>query len=186
MSFGASVPSSEEMVNDYDYLEEELIEKGFDEIEIKRIISRIVKRSFYEENTTLIENNLRHLIRNGYAVGFTGHTHSPIIYQSQTLNGVNERYVVDFDVIEPVARHSKQGVFHTHKSRKSCPAIVNVGSVGQPRDGNPNACYVIYTPGIRTYRVDFVRVKYDIEKAAERIANSDMPDCLGKRLRDGV
>jgi len=55
--------------------------------------------------------------------------------------------------------------------------LINVGSVGQPRDHDPRACYVLYTGDAIYYR----RVAYDIERTAEDIRN--IPE-LGDRLAD--
>jgi len=61
-------------------------------------------------------------------------------------------------------------------------ALINVGSVGQPRDRNNRACYVLFDG--RT--VVFRRVQYDIDVAASQIyAVSDLDDGLGDRLYDG-
>ncbi|MBX3385329.1 MAG: metallophosphoesterase family protein [Phycisphaeraceae bacterium] len=61
-------------------------------------------------------------------------------------------------------------------------AIVNVGSVGQPRDGDPRACYAILHPD----RIEFVRVPYDIDAIANKIkAIPELSDYLGDRLYEG-
>jgi diadenosine tetraphosphatase ApaH/serine/threonine PP2A family protein phosphatase len=61
-------------------------------------------------------------------------------------------------------------------------AIVNVGSVGQPRDLDPRACYTILHPD----RVEFVRLAYDIAATANKIkAIPDLSDWLGDRLYEG-
>ena len=61
-------------------------------------------------------------------------------------------------------------------------AIVNVGSVGQPRDGDPRACYTILHPD----RIEFVRVEYDIDTTANKIkAIAELSDWLGDRLYEG-
>ena len=60
--------------------------------------------------------------------------------------------------------------------------LVNVGSVGQPRDGNPLSCYVLLDDDI----VHFRRVAYDREKTIEKIyAIAELDDFLGDRLREG-
>ena len=61
-------------------------------------------------------------------------------------------------------------------------AMINVGSVGQPRDGNPRACYVVLEDEV----VRFRRVEYPIEKTIEKIyAVPELDNFLGDRLRDG-
>lgn len=61
-------------------------------------------------------------------------------------------------------------------------AVVNVGSVGQPRDYDPRASYVVLHPD----RVEFVRLSYDIDTTANKIrAIPQLPDTLGDRLYDG-
>ena len=61
-------------------------------------------------------------------------------------------------------------------------AVINVGSVGQPRDLDPRASYAI----LHEDRVEFVRVEYDIKKTADQIiAISELHDWLGERLYEG-
>jgi diadenosine tetraphosphatase ApaH/serine/threonine PP2A family protein phosphatase len=60
--------------------------------------------------------------------------------------------------------------------------IINVGSVGQPRDGNSRACYVVLDGATAVFR----RVQYDIDLAASQIyAVPELDDGLGDRLYDG-
>ncbi|HEY1759164.1 MAG TPA: metallophosphoesterase family protein [Bryobacteraceae bacterium] len=62
--------------------------------------------------------------------------------------------------------------------------LFNPGSVGQPRDMNPRSAYAIYTPEKRT--LEFRRVKYDIEKAAQKILDAGLPNVLALRLYEGA
>ena len=60
--------------------------------------------------------------------------------------------------------------------------MVNVGSVGQPRDGDPRACYVLLTDE----QIEFRRVPYPVEKTMEKIyAVPELDPFLADRLRDG-
>jgi len=60
--------------------------------------------------------------------------------------------------------------------------MINVGSVGQPRDGDPRACYVILDDD----RVHFRRVDYPFEETIRKIYDiPDLDNFLGDRLRDG-
>ncbi len=60
--------------------------------------------------------------------------------------------------------------------------IINVGSIGQPRDLDPRACYVLCDGTT----VRFIKVEYDYETTAEKIYRiPDLDNFLGDRLRDG-
>ena len=80
-------------------------------------------------------------------------------------------------------------------------AIVNVGSIGQPRDRDPRLCYTIMyqkgesPEGYEPPKVEddeylatleFIRLEYDIEKAAQKIYDTtELDDFLGARLFEG-
>ena len=61
--------------------------------------------------------------------------------------------------------------------------LINPGSVGQPRDRDPRAAYVIYHP--EEQAVEFRRVEYDIESASAKILDAGLPSALAARLREG-
>lgn len=70
---------------------------------------------------------------------------------------------------------------------------VNIGSVGKPKDGNPQGGYVLLTidesSSIRSkdsIAVEFVRFDYDIEKAAKAVEYSPIPNAYAESLRNGV
>ncbi|RPI18597.1 MAG: metallophosphoesterase [Ignavibacteriae bacterium] len=94
---------------------------------------------------------------------FAGHSHRPIIFE-ETETLVN---TVDIDILEPSKRY-----------------IVNVGSVGQPRDGNPDASFGFFDTESNEYLN--VRVPYDTEKSAEKIKNEGLPLFLAERILKGV
>ena len=61
-------------------------------------------------------------------------------------------------------------------------AIINVGSVGQPRDRDPRSSFVIVTE----MAVEFVRLPYDLETTVKKVeAIAELDNFLGTRLRDG-
>jgi len=62
-------------------------------------------------------------------------------------------------------------------------ALINVGSVGQPRDENPDGAYGIYDT--ETGLVEIRRVPYDVEAAIAAIEDNALPRILGERLRLG-
>ncbi|MBI3076436.1 MAG: metallophosphoesterase family protein [Deltaproteobacteria bacterium] len=61
--------------------------------------------------------------------------------------------------------------------------MVNPGSVGQPRDGDPRAAFAVFDSDART--VSFFRVPYDIERCARKILAADLPRQLAERLHHG-
>jgi predicted phosphodiesterase len=62
--------------------------------------------------------------------------------------------------------------------------LVNPGSVGQPRDGDPRAAYAFFWPEQRI--VEFRRVEYDVNSAASKILAAGLPDYLALRLHEGI
>jgi len=96
---------------------------------------------------------------------FVGHTHVPGVI---TREG-------DFLTVE-----SLRGRFELEPGSK---AIVNVGSVGQPRDGDARACYAIFDGATVTFR----RIQYDVAAAAHDIIKTpELPDANGERLLRGI
>lgn len=94
---------------------------------------------------------------------FQGHTHVPGIFTE------DREFFTPDDV----------GGRYTLGDRK---AMINVGSVGQPRDRDPRACYVILEDSTVTFR----RVEYPFEKTIEKILPiPELDNYLGQRLRDG-
>ncbi len=63
--------------------------------------------------------------------------------------------------------------------------LINAGSVGKPKDNNSQACYLILTAKEGNLAVEFVRVTYDVEQAAQAIEATAMPDEFAAMLRAG-
>ena len=70
---------------------------------------------------------------------------------------------------------------------------INIGSVGKPKDGNPNGCYVLLTINdftnnqvAESINVEFIRFDYDIERAAKAVEGSRLPNAYAESLRKGV
>lgn len=61
--------------------------------------------------------------------------------------------------------------------------IINIGSVGQPRDNDPRSCYYIYDD--ERDQGDWVRVEYPIDVAANKIREAGLPEMLAERLYYG-
>lgn len=72
---------------------------------------------------------------------------------------------------------------YTIPLKDDCRYLINVGSVGQPRDRNPTACFVHID--LDEKLAHFVRVPYDIEGAQRAILDKDLPRELAERLAIG-
>ena len=94
---------------------------------------------------------------------FVGHSHVPIVFFNTN----------------PISYVVKEEIKLSAKEK----TIVNVGSVGQPRDENPKSCYAIYDQ--EESLVKLVRVKYDIDAAYNKIIKAGLPEILAARLREG-
>jgi diadenosine tetraphosphatase ApaH/serine/threonine PP2A family protein phosphatase len=68
--------------------------------------------------------------------------------------------------------------------RRGYKYIISVGSVGQPRDYDNRACFVLCDTDART--VEYIRVEYDIDTAAQKILAASLAQNFGKRLYLGV
>jgi putative phosphoesterase len=64
--------------------------------------------------------------------------------------------------------------------------VVNPGSVGQPRDGDPRASYVLLTVEGSSVSLDLCRVEYNVDEVAERIIAVGLPHFLAQRLYRGI
>jgi diadenosine tetraphosphatase ApaH/serine/threonine PP2A family protein phosphatase len=98
-------------------------------------------------------------------VCFVGHTHVPSVF-IQRDDGVMLSDRLDFDV------------------DMQYKYIVNLGSVGQPRDGNPMASFCVYDSAVGA--VENHRVIYDIKTAQEKILRAGLPETLAMRLERGL
>ncbi len=82
-------------------------------------------------------------------------------------------------------------VGHSHKPYHRLVAdgtrhVINIGSVGKPKDGNPDGCYVTISikPTEKQLQVEVIRVKYDIERAVFGINHSPLNEDLADKLRN--
>ncbi|MHB1328347.1 MAG: metallophosphoesterase family protein, partial [Gemmatimonadales bacterium] len=62
---------------------------------------------------------------------------------------------------------------------------LNTGSVGRPKDGDPRAGYAIVDAGAEQLEVEFIRIDYDLDRAAAAIRASELPDRFAEELRRG-
>jgi len=97
---------------------------------------------------------------------FYGHTHYPIVFEREGVEKEIRYRQVDELSLDGDSRY-----------------LVNVGSVGQPRDGNPDACFLVFDGGERT--IKYHRVPYDIEGSQRDILETEIPRELAQRLSIG-
>lgn len=97
------------------------------------------------------------------AVCFIGHSHLPAIFE------FSKNRVCEISETEIM---------------KSKRYIINVGSVGQPRDGNPNLSFGYFDS--ESFQYLNIRNEYDIKSAAKKIINEDLPARLADRLHAGL
>jgi predicted phosphodiesterase len=97
------------------------------------------------------------------SVCFFGHTHVPVAFMKDS-----------------VVRGGTYSKFKTEPGKKY---FVNVGAVGQPRDNNPKAAYVLYDTVDGT--IEIRRLDYDIAAAQKKILAAGLPERLAERLAYG-
>ena len=95
---------------------------------------------------------------------FVGHSHVPITFVKRGKK---------YDVIEDTHFKLDQGAHY----------IINVGSIGQPRDLDPRASFGIYDSDEK--QVEIIRLAYDIETAQTKIRKAGLPEFLATRLALG-
>lgn len=101
-------------------------------------------------------------------VCFIGHTHVPVCMLRLADDPLRTGYTLDSEV----------------DLNDSIVALVNAGSVGQPRDDDPRTGYVLYDSDTRI--VNFRRVEYAIDSEVRRIRAAGLPTVLAERLFLGV
>jgi diadenosine tetraphosphatase ApaH/serine/threonine PP2A family protein phosphatase len=115
------------------------------------------------------EDALRALGASGRPLCLFAHTHLPVVfhYENDTFDGfVPEPDHTTTIALEPNARY-----------------LVNAGSVGQPRDGDPRAAYGIYDSEALTLTLK--RIVYPVDGAQRRILSAGLPASLANRLAVG-
>ncbi len=100
-------------------------------------------------------------------VCFVGHSHIPVVFS--------------MDIDEGRCKYAFDTKIHIADGQRY---IINVGSVGQPRDKNPLASFAVYDTG--TSEVEIYRVEYDVETAQKKIIDAGLPRGLAFRLSSGV
>jgi len=100
---------------------------------------------------------------------FIGHSHRPVIITRNSVLTVDIQSVpgtVEFKLDDPKRR------------------IFNCGSVGQPRDKDSRACYIIFDS--RLQQLEYYRVSYDVDATVRAAQKAGLPSSIGKRLLKGI
>ena len=124
---------------------------------------------FDEDAYIFDELDARHAFEASTApVCFYGHTHFAVVFRliKDLLEVISPADGETALIIEPQARY-----------------LVNPGSVGQPRDGDPRAAYAIYNT--ETKQLDLIRLAYPLEMTQEKMLKVGLPDPLARRLALG-
>jgi diadenosine tetraphosphatase ApaH/serine/threonine PP2A family protein phosphatase len=97
------------------------------------------------------------------SICFYGHTHIPIAFEK--------------------GEEIRSGLYSKIKIKTGRRYFINVGSVGQPRDGDPRAAYVTFD--MMNNLVELHRLDYDLPKAQEKILAAKLPNKVAARLASG-
>jgi predicted phosphodiesterase len=104
----------------------------------------------------------------GERLVFVGHTHKPMVITRKNF------FQISFEPPEPSTVYPVDG-----RTRQ----IYNCGSVGQPRDGCPLACYLVYDT--RAQQLTYRRIPFDNRHTATKILAAGLPASLASRLAKG-
>jgi len=98
-----------------------------------------------------------------------GHTHYPVTFElsNESIDSVGSSLASETQV----------------QLRDGCKYLINPGSVGQPRDGDPRAAYAIVDTTER--RVELFRATYQVEDAQAKVVKAGLPEVLAQRLAVG-
>ncbi len=107
--------------------------------------------------------------RHNFRICFVGHTHIPAIFQKPTSG--------ECEIVRPEVNQPRQ-------LNKKMRYVINVGSIGQPRDGDPRASFAIFEEGTNT--IEFFRVAYPVGKTQEKMKDKGLSPFLISRLSFGM
>lgn len=124
-----------------------------------RLNEYLISERSLSENIDLFEGN----------ICFAGHSHLPLVYEKKPDGKAK---------LKPAGRHGE-----TFSIDNACRYIVNVGSIGQPRDGDPRACFVIYDTGKK--KAEYVRLEYNIKATQSKMRELKLPEYLIMRIDKG-
>ena len=142
---------------------------------------RGLKLTYNNELLTLVHGTLNnpeqfHYIYDAYTaketlkltdtnICFVAHSHIPVVLLKERDNRINFSLKSEIEISPKVVY------------------VVNLGSVGQPRDGDPRASFCIYDSDKRI--VEIRRINYNIKEAQNKIIKAGLPGTLAGRLAEG-
>ena len=127
---------------------------------------RPVNEYIFPDDVEMAPDKLRAIFERFERVCLCGHTHVPGVFTD------------DLDFFSP----GELGSPPVHRFAEDEKVVVNVGSIGQPRDHDPRASYAILYPD----RIEFQRLEYDAAATAGKIRSiPELHDWLGDRLLEG-
>lgn len=100
-------------------------------------------------------------------VGLIGHSHQPFVVVQSAPDADPEMLPRTNFILQDKYRY-----------------LINIGSVGQPRDGDPRSCACLYNTESKEFQ--FLRLVYDIRGAQEEIIQAGLPPYLANRLSRGI
>ena len=147
-----------------------------------------------EENRDYLINLPRHL-----SLSFAnGNDFLNVLLVHGSVKSINDYMVEDYpekEVVEMMDVHNADVLLcgHTHKpfhriiqQNNTIKHVINIGSVGKPKDGDPRGCYAVVDFNqtlIADIKVQFRRVEYDVEKAAKAVEESEFDNAFAEALR---
>jgi diadenosine tetraphosphatase ApaH/serine/threonine PP2A family protein phosphatase len=144
------------------YLAELPRKRTFDDV---TVVHNTLEQTRHWQYVLGVEEAGKSFVYQDSAVCFIGHTHVPVVFTKRKGLVTIARYeTIDLD---PESKY-----------------LFNVGSVGQPRDRDPRAAYVLYDS--ETRQVTLKRVAYEVGRTQEKIRKSGLPLWLALRLSFGV
>ncbi|MFG0327391.1 MAG: metallophosphoesterase family protein [Phycisphaerales bacterium JB037] len=141
-------------------------EDGFKVLAVHGSPRRPINEYIFPDDAAASPDKLESIFERIEALCVCGHTHVPGVFTDEP------------DFYPP----AELGETRSYAFNENEKAIINVGSVGQPRDLDPRASYAV----LHADRVEFLRVEYDIKATADQIKQiPELFDWLGDRLYEG-
>lgn len=104
-----------------------------------------------------------------FHICFIGHTHIPVIFKEQSPH--------TYELVKP----EPNGLIRLNKKSRY---IINAGSIGQPRDGNPAASFAIFDQS--KWEIEFYRLSYPFKKTQKKMKKERLSSLLIDRLSLGI